>query len=75
MSPLVIFASLTVWAWLLGPTGAILAIPLTMMVKQVLLEGFDSTRPLAVLLSMKDEGEQADMAAPLEPGTVEQGIP
>lgn len=72
MSPLVIILSLTVWVWILGATGAILAVPLTMIVKQVLLEGFDSTRPFAILLSVDDE--DSDAVAHLESEPSEGGV-
>jgi len=32
LSPLVIFASIIVWAWILGPAGALLAVPLTVVI-------------------------------------------
>lgn len=49
LSPLVVFVSLFVWAAILGPVGAILALPLTVGVK-ILFDAFPETRPLAALL-------------------------
>ena len=37
MSLLEIFLSLMFWGWVLGATGAILAVPLTIVVKKLLL--------------------------------------
>ena len=50
LSILVIFLSVIFWSWVLGPTGAILSVPLTMMVKKVVLESFEETKGLAILL-------------------------
>ncbi|OFW59181.1 MAG: hypothetical protein A2133_00275 [Actinobacteria bacterium RBG_16_64_13] len=44
------FLSLLVWGFVLGPIGALLAVPMTMMVRTVLLEGSPETEPLALLL-------------------------
>jgi predicted PurR-regulated permease PerM len=50
LSPLVVFVSLLLWAALLGPIGALLAIPMTLGV-QILLAGFEDSRWVALLLS------------------------
>jgi predicted PurR-regulated permease PerM len=50
LSPLVVFLSLLLWAALLGPIGALLAIPITLGL-QILLAGFDDSRWFATLLS------------------------
>jgi predicted PurR-regulated permease PerM len=39
LSPLVGLLSLVVWSYLLGPMGAILAIPITIALRVVLLQG------------------------------------
>ncbi len=49
LSPLVVFVSLFVWAAILGPAGAILALPLTVGVK-ILFDAFPSTASLGALL-------------------------
>jgi predicted PurR-regulated permease PerM len=48
ISPLIIFVSLFFWGWLLGAVGAILAVPLTMMILSV-LDSFEATRWIVVL--------------------------
>jgi AI-2 transport protein TqsA len=48
------FLSLLVWGFVLGPIGALLAVPMTMMVRTVLLEGSPETEPLALLLRSGD---------------------
>lgn len=54
LSVLVVTVSLFFWGWVLGPMGAILAIPLTMIVKEVFLDAYDDTRGLADLMSAAD---------------------
>jgi AI-2 transport protein TqsA len=44
------FLSLLVWGFVLGPIGALLAVPMTMMVRTVLLEGSPETEALALML-------------------------
>jgi predicted PurR-regulated permease PerM len=50
LSPGVIVVSLIIWGFILGPWGAILAVPLTMAVKELLLEPDPAMRWLATLL-------------------------
>ncbi len=60
ISPVIVFISLFVWGWLLGGIGAILAVPITLMILGV-LESFDSTHWLVVLVRAtpeKEPGEQ-----------------
>ena len=49
LSPLVVFIAVVAWAWVLGPAGALLAVPLTIGLV-MLLEAFPSSRPFASLL-------------------------
>jgi len=51
LSPLVVVLSLFFWGWVLGPMGALLAVPLTMMVKDGFLDAYDETRGLSDLMS------------------------
>ncbi len=65
ISPLVVFVSLFFWGWLLGPIGAILAIPLTMIILSI-LDSFDATRWIGVLVqspssSKEHEKEEANL--------------
>ena len=52
LSPLVVFVGVIVWAWILGATGALLAVPLTVGLVSI-LEASPSSRPVAVLLRNK----------------------
>jgi len=56
ISPVVVFVSFFIWGWLLGGIGAILAVPLTMVILSV-LDSFESTRWLAILLRLTPERE------------------
>jgi AI-2 transport protein TqsA len=56
LSPLVVFLSLMYWSFAFGALGAFLSVPLTLMVKRLLLERYEETRWLAVIIgsSAKD---------------------
>ncbi|MGE5763237.1 MAG: hypothetical protein ACM3ZF_04960, partial [Mycobacterium leprae] len=43
--------SLVVWTWILGPLGALLAIPLTLLTKGLLVDIDPSTRWLSFLIA------------------------
>jgi predicted PurR-regulated permease PerM len=63
LSTTLTFLSLIFWAWILGPVGAILAIPLSLLVKALLLDADPSTRWLSGLVSggrAPDEADEAD---------------
>lgn len=49
LSPLVVFISLSLWGWLWGMVGLILAIPITVSLK-IVLENISKTRQFALLL-------------------------
>lgn len=51
LSTTLTFLSLVFWAWILGPLGAVLAIPLSLLVKALLLDVDPSTRWLSGLIS------------------------
>lgn len=57
MSVFVVFVSLFVWGWILGPTGFLIGVPLTLIIIKY-LENYDETRWLALL--MGSEGEDDD---------------
>jgi AI-2 transport protein TqsA len=50
LTPITVVVSLVFWGWLLGPLGALLAVPLSIAVK-FLLESHDESRWLAGLMS------------------------
>ena len=65
INPLVVFVGLFVWGFLLGGMGAILAVPLTVLVL-TLMENFEATHFVAVLMRYtgeeKKEEQQRAMA-------------
>ena len=65
LSPLVVFIAVVVWVWILGPAGALLAVPLTVGLV-MLLEVFPSSRSFAALLRNNVEAQ---------PGTREALVP
>lgn len=80
MSPLVVFLSVVVWGWLLGPIGALLSVPLTMMVK-IFLASTDDLHWAAVLLEPAHRVRSdtipptpPDVAAGRKPKTPKDGV-
>jgi AI-2 transport protein TqsA len=57
MSVFVVFVSLFVWGWIIGPTGFLIGVPLTLIVIKY-LENFDETRWLALLMVSEDDEEE-----------------
>ena len=57
LSPLVILLSLALWGTLWGIPGAILCVPITVLMA-IIFSNFESTRPMAVLLSKDGEVRQ-----------------
>lgn len=60
----VVFLSLGLWGWVLGPLGAVLAVPLTLLVKAVLLEADARTAWIGSLLGARVEPVVAGPAPP-----------
>ena len=63
LSPVVVFLSLFLWAFLLGGVGMFLAMPLTVLTV-IVLEQFQETRWIAVLMSTNPRPTQAEDPAP-----------
>ena len=59
ISPVVVFLSLFVWGWLLGGIGAILAVPLTMII-MALLNNFPNTKWVATIMSTPRSDKKDD---------------
>jgi len=56
LSTLVVFLSMVLWGWVLGPIGMILSVPMTSLVK-IALESYEETRGLAIMLGSGAELE------------------
>ena len=59
ISPVVVFVGLFVWGFLLGGIGAILAVPMTLLVL-IIMENFEGTRPLAILFRYTGEEKKEE---------------
>ncbi len=57
LSPFMVIFSVIFWAGVLGPLGAILGVPMTLMFKQLVLEADDQNRWIARLMSSKESPE------------------
>ncbi|WP_134773950.1 AI-2E family transporter [Ornithinimicrobium flavum] len=60
VTPTVTFISLIVWAWVLGPLGALLALPATLLLKAVLVDADPQARWANAFLASKPETARAD---------------
>jgi AI-2 transport protein TqsA len=65
ISPVVVFVGLFVWGYLLGGIGAILAVPLTLLVL-IMMENLDATRTIAVLMRYTGEDKKEERKAAME---------
>jgi len=62
ISPLVVFVGLFIWGYLLGGIGAILAVPMTLLVL-IVMENFEVTRPIAILMRYTGEEKNEEPQA------------
>ena len=51
LSSLVVFLSLVLWGWVFGGIGALISVPLTLMVKLLFFDSYESTRPISMFMS------------------------
>lgn len=65
VSPLVILVALLVWSWIWGAAGALIAVPLTVLIL-VVCAYFPPLRPIALLLG--NEGDLAALDRKITPG-------
>jgi len=53
MSTTAVFVSLVYWGFILGPWGGLLAVPMTVMLKDLVLDVYPQTRALSALISLE----------------------
>jgi predicted PurR-regulated permease PerM len=61
----VVFVGLFIWGYLLGGIGAILTVPMTLLVL-ITMENFEGTRPLAILMRYTGEQKEGERQEALE---------
>ena len=66
LAPSVVFLSLIFWTAILGPLGAILALPMTMAVKVLILQADEQNRWLAALISSVGSEKAAAAESPAD---------
>ena len=71
----VTFLSMAIWTWTIGPLGALLAVPLTLLTKAVLIDLDPSTRWIGMLLGSttpSDDDDGPPGHEPITPAIVDQ---
>jgi predicted PurR-regulated permease PerM len=64
LSPTLTFLSLVFWAWLIGPLGALLAVPLSLLMRSLLVEADPRGRWALPLISGKPDPPTLGVTAP-----------
>lgn len=60
LSSVVSLVSVLFWGAILGPIGSIIGVPLTALIKSIVLENYEGTRWLAAALSANDGGTETE---------------
>lgn len=63
VTPTMAFLSLILWAWVLGPLGALLALPCTLLAKALLVDADPSARWVNALIAADASSAEADSTA------------
>jgi predicted PurR-regulated permease PerM len=61
ISQVIVFVSLLIWGYLLGGIGAILAVPITLLIL-IIMENFEGTRTVAILMRYTGEEKKEERA-------------
>lgn len=64
LSPFTVFYSVVLWAFVLGPLGSVLGVPLTLFVKELLLEHDEHLSWLSMLMGRRPDAGDASETAP-----------
>ncbi len=59
ISPVIVFIGVFIWGYLLGGIGALLAVPLTLLLI-IIMENFENTRPIAILMRYTGEDNKEE---------------
>ncbi len=59
ISPVIVFVGLLIWGYLLGGIGAVVAVPMTLLVL-IIMENFEGTRPVALLMRYTGEEKKEE---------------
>jgi predicted PurR-regulated permease PerM len=51
LTALMCFLSLIIWGWVLGGVGALISVPMTLMVKLLFFDSYESTRPISEFMA------------------------
>jgi AI-2 transport protein TqsA len=51
LTSLMCFLSLIIWGWVLGGVGALISVPMTLMVKLLFFDSYESTRPISEFMA------------------------
>jgi predicted PurR-regulated permease PerM len=73
IAAIVTILSLVLWGFVLGPVGALLSVPLTVLVKMVLLDHYPASRWLSVTLGAGGGGDPPPPPAGMPQGAVPAG--
>jgi AI-2 transport protein TqsA len=65
LSPLAILLSIILWGWVLGLMGGLLAVPMTLLVRRLLVEAYDESRWITDLLGRPGKAD-AGAAPPVD---------
>jgi AI-2 transport protein TqsA len=69
LSPLVVIASLFIWTWVLGPVGALIAVPMTLAVQQLVLGSSEGSMWLADLMGAVPRAQESEDSAEVAAGS------
>lgn len=67
LSVTVTFVSLVFWSWIIGPIGAILAVPLSLLVKSIFIDADPGNRWLSAVIANSDPAPTDDGPGAAEP--------
>ena len=73
LAPIMVIFSITIWTAVLGPLGAILGVPLTMIVKELVLEADERNAWIARLMGKGGRNPPADNDAEEQPASEAAG--